>query len=67
MFVDIDESTMTSEQPTGLVKWFARSMFQAHDLTLYQQWSVRTYKNSRPVDYRLEWRKVEIGDLDELA
>ena len=68
MFVE-DEATDTisSEHSTGLVKWFPRSMFQAHDLTLYQQWAIRTYRGSTPIGQRLEWRKVEIGDLDELT
>jgi hypothetical protein len=63
---DANENTVTSEYSTGLVKWFPRSMFQAHDLTLYQQWAIRTYKGSTPVGQRLEWRKVGIGDLSEL-
>lgn len=67
MIVEHADDVLTSEQTTGLVKWFPRSMFQAHDRELYQQWSVRTYKNSKPVGYRLEWRKVEVGDLDELS
>lgn len=66
MIVEHADGVVTSEAPTGLVKWFPRSGMQAHDLVLHQQWSVRTYKNSRPEGYRLEWRKVETGSLEEL-
>lgn len=68
MAIEADETgTVVSAQPTGMVKWFPRSMMQAHDLVLYQEWSVRTYENSKPVGYWKEWRKVGIGSLEELG
>lgn len=53
-------------RPTGRIKWFPRSMMQAHNLELYQEYEVRRYDGGKPHSRSLEWRKVETGSLDEL-
>jgi hypothetical protein len=62
----MSEIVSTNEATSGLVKWFPRSMMQAHDLVLYQQWVIQTYHGLRLVDERTEWRRVQIGDVSEL-
>lgn len=61
------EDVAVRERPTGEVKWFPRSMFQAHDRELYQRWEIETFSGSKPMNRRYEWRKVGVGSLDELT
>lgn len=60
------EHIMTHEEPLAEVRWFPRSMMQAHDLVLYQRWGITTYKDGRPCSKHTEWRRVEIGSPDDL-
>lgn len=63
---EFGDNLAVESRPTGELKWFPRSMMQAHDLVLYQKWEIKTFSGGKPYSRNTEWRKVETGDLDEL-